>query len=577
MRARLNQEPLTIAPLTNDDTQKRVEQTWLAVMQVIAPVDEQKLGQQLDILKSLEAVTRIGVLVSDSDGKKALSRLPLTSQVSFVLQGDLESPIVRHQLKQRLQSGEERVLVWKGEHLLPASLIRNYLDYHAKVAKGASVFTPGVHASIRTKPVALAWDAELLRAQSVSAYYKSALVYTGKRWARKLPAPVKSMLKRVATRPVPANGNGSVAGMTPANGGQPSNGATAQHGPKIYLGTIDDQVELLGKRAGEFYPFPSIVNLVLSNLCNLKCVMCPYHSPKYTDKSGFFSHNIYMSEQIFQSVAKEAGKHGSVLKMGQLEEVFVHPRLVPWISQAREYGVGLIHITTNGTLLTRERSEALIKGGLSQLYVSLDAATPETYRKIRGWNFKEDLFTKILRNVDDVLELRSKLGSDMKVYTSMILQEHATEEKEQFVELWKAKGIDGVIVYQLSEHEGGETKFDGKYFDATTPSNRHSCSSVFQECYVYPEGEVSMCCTTMILVPQIGLVSMGNVKDKPLSEIWLGRGYSSLRQRLIRNDIKNDKVCGDCDIWNASETKKEYHPDYTLEMNPTTAIYHFKR
>jgi MoaA/NifB/PqqE/SkfB family radical SAM enzyme len=204
--------------------------------------------------------------------------------------------------------------------------------------------------------------------------------------------------------------------------------------------------------------------------------------------------------------------------------------------------------------------------------VSLDAATPETYKVVRGW--KKGL-EKVWEHIDALIENRDRYAPDTRILTSMILQPEAAHEEEAFVEMWRERGIDGVIVYQLSTHYEGDNTFVGKNFEHTAPKQRHACSSVFQEVYVYPAGEVSMCCTTMILVPQIGLISMGNVNDESLEEIWLGDQYERLRRKLLLNDVKGDAACQNCDIWHASETRVEERDGYRVEMNPTCAIYYF--
>lgn len=546
--------------------------SWLVLAYISGQLNSRELTHQFEIFKSLEIVSRIGIVASAKLDKTDLSNLAKNCTIDFVLHGEIDSPFIRYRVKRRLRSNEKRVFFWKGEHALSAGTINNYLNYHAMIAKGISVFSPGVHHTFHTKPVAFAQDLDFLQSESVIDIFRSELFRYGVRLVRRFPAFVRSVLGRVATRFFYHKGMSDVMDT------QTNVGIIGKRSPEVFLGTLEDKLELLGKRTIEFYPFPQIVNLVTSNVCNLKCIMCPYHSPRYKDKSGFFGRPVYMNDEIFEAIAKEAGQYKAAIKFGQLEEALVHPRIVPWISQARDYGVSNIHITTNGTLLTPELSKGLINGGLTQLYVSMDGATSPTYRRIRGWNSKDDLFAKILRNVDTFLELRSRFGAPIKVYSSMILQGDAIAEKDRFVELWKNRGLDGVIIYQLIERSDTHHNFDKKYFD-NYPNQvpRHACSSVFQECYVYPEGQVSLCCTTLLLVPEIGVASMGNIKEKPLSQIWVNQGYTMLRQQLLRNEIEEDSVCLHCAIWDACETKLEHHNDYDLEMTSTTAIYHFKQ
>lgn len=400
----------------------------------------------------------------------------------------------------------------------------------------------------------------------------------GRRYTMQYPSSVvvpaetsRGLLSRVATGVRQAM-FGSDRTMTAAQEPAAVVPAGAEEKPAFFLGSERDQIEMLVDRVTEFYPFPRVVNLVLTNLCNLKCVMCPYHSPAYPDQSGYMSTRRYMTEETFLQVAREAAAHGAWLKMGQLEEVFMHPKLLTFIRRAHELGVPHMHVTTNGTLLNTERSTALLTSGLTQINVSVDAVTAETYKKVRGWNLD-----KLVKNVEELLAIRTATGSQTQVFIAMILQDEAVDEEAEFIRFWRERGADGVVVYQLSEHHHGENYFKGKYFAHTPPTERHACQSVWQEVYVYPEGEVSTCCTTLILVPQKGLISMGNVNQDTLESIWAGHEYSGLRRRLLTNDIEHDVACKDCDIWASCEQRFERRDGYLLEMNPTMATHYFRR
>jgi radical SAM protein with 4Fe4S-binding SPASM domain len=533
--------------------------------------ERSSLQRQLAELGKLSGITRVGLLILPGCSPALEQAVIKGCRVDVVERGEMSQSITQYRLRRRLRSTECAVLVCEGRLVLSAASLRNFLAFHETSSSGQSIFTPGVHESWRAREVAAIWDVDRFPSRLQPSLILQSAVPRLKTWFALMPASLQEKVRRLVrmVRNMAAFRARSASGGKPEEPAVPGETKNGRSG--IYLGTVDDQLELLGDRAGELYPFPSVVNLVLTNLCNLSCVMCPYHSPLYEDQSGYFDKNKYMSDDVFERVAREAAAHGAVLKLGQLEEVFMHPRLLVWIKRASALGVRHIHITTNGTLMTPERAEALVQSGVTSLYVSLDAATPDTYKKIRGGDLD-----KVCANVDALLDSRRRAGSDMRIYTSMILQQEAIAEKDDFIGQWRAKGIDGVIIYQLSEHFSGVNNFAGKNFSHAAPEQRHACSSVWQEAYVYPDGEVSMCCTTMILVPQKGLISVGNVNEQSLQDIWLGRQYRDLRKRLIRNDIEGDVACKDCDIWHACETRTEQADGYRLEMNPTCAIHHFR-
>ena len=611
---------------------------WLAVVVASDRTALETVRQQAETLRSIPAVRRVGLLVAPMSPHTQGDALALVP-ASFTLFESWEAEVSLGAIHAHCAPDEQRVLVCFAEHALSREAIVSYLEHHVATGGGETQFTPGIFETWRVAPLAQAWDRNLLPAAPQPAIDEPlriitpeiGLAYVAKTGHPQLSSHERSSAAVVYEDGVPlgprnsqhadirergrgrfsfwhdyvlfsasdnsdprTNGKHYSIRFSPAASDRPpllsrlTSGVRQAIGlatteppppprepaaaPTFFLGSERDQIEMLVDRVKEFYPFPRVVNLVLTNLCNLKCVMCPYHSPLYPDQSGYMSTRRYMSDETFERVAREAAANGSWLKMGQLEEVFMHPKLLTLVKKARDLGVPYMHITTNGTLLNTARSTELMTSGLTSLNVSIDAVTPETYKKVRGWDLN-----KLVKNVEELLAIRAATGSKTQIFIAMILQDEAVHEEAAFIEFWRSRGADGVVVYQLSEHHHGENYFKDKYFKHTPPSERHACQSVWQEVYVYPEGEVSTCCTTLILVPQKGLISMGNVNERTLSEIWSGPEYSGLRRRLLTNDIENDIACKDCDIWHACEQKSERRDGYLLEMNPTMATHSFRR
>ncbi|MCR4395057.1 MAG: SPASM domain-containing protein, partial [Dehalococcoidales bacterium] len=68
--------------------------------------------------------------------------------------------------------------------------------------------------------------------------------------------------------------------------------------------------------------------------------------------------------------------------IGGFGEPLMHPGIVDMVEKLHALNAR-VEIITNGTLLTKEMSEALIQAGISTLWVSIDGARPESYADIR--------------------------------------------------------------------------------------------------------------------------------------------------------------------------------------------------
>ena len=257
-------------------------------------------------------------------------------------------------------------------------------------------------------------------------------------------------------------------------------------------------------------PAPVQVSVVVSNTCNLHCTMCPYHSREIrpTHKTPFFAERRSMSWELLERIAGECGGLRVPVKMGNVEEPLVHPGIVEFVRRCRTLGVPAVHITTNGTLLTLERGKELLEAGLTSLYVSLDAARPETYRQVRH----ADL-ARVEENVRAFLETRRRGQFPCRVLLSFVRNRGVTpEEEEEFVGRWLPQS-DGVILYQLAEYEGGNSRFAAVHEVAEAKmreaGGRWPCLNPWQEMYLLPDGATYYCCETISKLAFEPLESMG--------------------------------------------------------------------
>lgn len=325
------------------------------------------------------------------------------------------------------------------------------------------------------------------------------------------------------------------------------------------------------ERVDRFFPHPRGIHVVVLNKCNLKCVMCPFHAPVYRahTKNDFFDSYKSMSEETFTKIADYAGENGIALQFGQLEEPLMHKGVIGFIRLARKRGVRSIHMTTNGTLITPDKAKALADSGLTSLMVSLDAATPETYRDIRG--FELDEVEANLRNFIPMAKARG-----MKVWVSFILQPQAMAERDAFLDKWRQMGVDNVTFYALSEHdtETGEIIHRKEIYEKT--EKRYPCASPWVDSVVFPNGEVSLCCRTIGLVGWRDVISVGSLKETSYADIWKGERYQTVRRELLENVFNEFDICTDCSIWSAAAAVVEKTESYTRTYNETMDTYSFK-
>ena len=194
---------------------------------------------------------------------------------------------------------------------------------------------------------------------------------------------------------------------------------------------------------------PSYIRVIVGNTCNLKCVMCPYHSSllKPSHTTDFFQGKKQMSWEMMERLAQDCGKAGITILIGSVEEPLLHPQIVDFIQICRQKGVPKVHLTTNGQLLDENRTTALLKAGLTSIDISIDAATAETYLKVRGADFN-----RVESNVINFLKIRDKLAVNCEVRTSFVRNKNISlAEERKFINSWLGK-VNSIFVLNVAEH-----------------------------------------------------------------------------------------------------------------------------
>ncbi len=338
---------------------------------------------------------------------------------------------------------------------------------------------------------------------------------------------------------------------------------------RIALTSEAEQIHYFVEHYAAICPSPIQASVIVSNTCNLHCVMCPYHSRqiKPTHRTDFFHERRLMSWEMMERIAAECGGMRVPVKIGNVEEPLMHPRIVDFVSQCRREGVASVHITTNGTLLTPQLGQRLLDAGLSSLYVSLDAARPDTYRRIRHGDLD-----RVERNVRSFLAARRSGRFPCRVMLSLVRNEGVVrEEEEEFVARWLPQS-DGVILYHLARYEDGNSRFAAVHEVARSKvrraGRRWACLNPWQEVYLLPDGRVYYCCETVSKLAFEHLQSMGRYPQQGIQAIWHGEAFRSLRRDLIGNELGHWPACEHCGIWmaHAAETVQEGGTKVTRNM-----------
>ena len=266
------------------------------------------------------------------------------------------------------------------------------------------------------------------------------------------------------------------------------------------------------------YEFPKRVEIELVSDCNLRCVYCPRHH--VNDLTG------YMDFELFTRIIDEVSSYPDrVITLHRRGESLMHPRLIEMCAYVKGK-FQEIQIATNGTLLNKSRSLALID---SVDFISFSLDHPENFDKTR----LPAKYASVELNILKFLEWnQGKVRTQVSMVETDDTPRHYVDE---FKEIWNGK-VDRIRVYQ--EHSKG-----GVFGSLEQPRvERKPCMMPQYECLIYCDGKVGRCNHDWNGDP------MGDVNTHTLREVWYSHKYQDLRRQHDSLCI-TDAVCSGCDSW----------------------------
>jgi len=186
---------------------------------------------------------------------------------------------------------------------------------------------------------------------------------------------------------------------------------------------------------------PTFLNLeFVEGKCNLKCRMC-IGTNAASHPNKFRS----MSVDDFRHTLEAAPTISGITLSSSDSDPLLHAQFLEIIDVAKEYNV-VLDLFTNGLPMSERTARHIVESqAVNMVNFSIDAATDETYTRIRGGNF-----ARLNKNMRMLVDLKNELNSSMPMISlSFVAMEDNIEELPAFVEMAKSYGAKRVFVEDL--------------------------------------------------------------------------------------------------------------------------------
>ena len=298
------------------------------------------------------------------------------------------------------------------------------------------------------------------------------------------------------------------------------------------------------------FGYPYLLEIEPSNVCNIRCPLCPSPGHLITRRKQFMSYEDFVT--IVENV------HGVVhnIYITGTGEPLLNKDIWRMVHYAANRGLST-SISTNATLFTDEWVEEVFTSGLDHLIFSFDGVSKESYEHFR---VRADL--RVVRgSIERICARRRELGvSKPFLEWQFILNRYNEDEVELARPLSKQWGIDRFHVKSLSlnehlyddeklhelakeylprlGHMPNKMRYTWKDNALQPRPRRRTCALPMQSPVILVDGSVSICCMDIN-----GQYTIGNVLEQSFVELWHSPVYCEMRERAHARKLP---ICARC-------------------------------
>jgi radical SAM protein with 4Fe4S-binding SPASM domain len=308
--------------------------------------------------------------------------------------------------------------------------------------------------------------------------------------------------------------------------------------------------------------WPTHLQIEPTNLCNLKCPLCPV-------TEGLKRPKGHMELDLFKRFIDEVSDYVFLIILWDWGEPFLNPAVYEMISYAKGKGIKLVSSTNGHVFAKGEHAKKVVSSGLDSLIFAVDGITQETYERYRK---RGDLST-LVQGIQNVVEAKHSQGSKTPfVNFRFIPMKHNEQELPMLKDFARSLGVDVLTIKTLNPHCESVSEEDKEFIPEDTFYQRfkynqegercrrkkNPCKALWNNPIIHWDGKISPC-----TYDPHDDYSVGDFANSNFEDIWWGASMKELR-RLFRQDYQNLEQCTWCSYafeggTLSSETIVEFH------------------
>ena len=286
-------------------------------------------------------------------------------------------------------------------------------------------------------------------------------------------------------------------------------------------------------------PFPLHLDIETTNLCNLKCVMCP--RTQYLSQGRWEWSPLglgHMKWEMYSSLIGQAAHGGAYsVKLNLLGEPLLHPQVLKQVRLAHQAGL-YVMINTNAVLLDTDMARGLLEAGIDDIFFSVDSGEKGPYEAVRPGA----CFETVIRNIENFVQLKQRLDlTRVRTRASMVtdIGRPTTDgELSAYRDLMNSLGVDEIGFGPEDDHLTDHTQQN-----RNLKASPFICDQIYQRMFISWDGVMVPCCGHWERQ-----YTMGRATEIDLSEAWVGPRYQKLRQAHESGNFQAISICRSCSV-----------------------------
>ncbi len=285
---------------------------------------------------------------------------------------------------------------------------------------------------------------------------------------------------------------------------------------------------------------PFVIFVDPSDVCNFHCKFCPTGDIPLMKQVGrsLKVMDLELYKKIIDDICQFA-RPIKVLRLYKDGEPLLNPHLAEMIKYAKDkHCAEKIDTTTNASLLTPEKSLAIIEAGLDRINISIEGVNAEQYLNFS--NYKID-FAKLVENIRYLYDHRKNCEIIIKIPGDSLSE----GDKRRFYEIF-GDIADGVYIEHVMSCW---PEFDLKGVEVNQEVGIYGqpikevqvCPYVFYSFSINSDGSASLC-----FLDWSRKLIIGDAKTESVKDIWLGQKLRDYQKMFLTKQRKSHPLCGRC-------------------------------